>query len=81
MTGAGKTWPWPNIAGIFLESMTPSFKGKGDAMPPGDLYGTRTKYIHSVGVVAQCEFVPKSSGYTGMFKKADHGYIRLSSAA
>ena len=61
--------------------MGPSFTGKGDAMPPGDLYGTRTKYIHSVGVVAKCEWVPNGSAFTGMFAHADHGFIRLSSAA
>ena len=62
--------------------MTPSFKGKGDAMPPGDLWGTRTKYIHHVGCAAKVQFRPNgSSPYTGMFAAAEYGYIRLSSAA
>ena len=40
-------------SGIMAERMDPTFTQKGDAMPPGDIYGTRTKYIHSVGVVGK----------------------------
>jgi len=54
---------------------------KGDAMPPGDLYGIRTKYIHSVGTHGKVSWVPNGSKFSGMFDQADHGYIRLSSAA
>ena len=63
-----------------MEDLTKTFTGKGDAMPPGDLYGTRTKYIHSVGAVGKVEFVPNPSNFTGMFSKADFGLVRLSSA-
>ena len=70
------------LPGLFLESMEPSFSGKGDAMPAGAIYGTRTKYIHSVGAVGKVRFVAESSSpYTGIFKGADLGLIRLSSAA
>lgn len=50
-------------------------------MPSGSLYGVRSKYIHSVGNVAQAKFV--SSGnhpFTGIFKGADNALIRLSLA-
>lgn len=46
-----ETGTFPNPAGIFLENIEPTMTAKGDAMPPGDLYGTRVKYIHSVGAV------------------------------
>jgi hypothetical protein len=61
--------------------MEPTFSSKGDAMPAGVHFGTRTKYIHSVGAVAKVKFVPASSTpYTGIFKGAAYGLIRLSSA-
>ena len=61
--------------------MEPTFSTPGDAMESG-WTGTRTKFIHSVGATAACKFVPKgNSGYTGIFAGANHGYIRLSSAA
>lgn len=70
------------LAGIFLESMNPTFETVGDAMGDGMIYGVRTKYIHSVGVTGKVKFVPKEgNSYTGMFKGANHGLIRLSSAA
>lgn len=61
--------------------MKPTLEQKGDAMPPGKLWGTRTKYIHSVGVVGKVSF--KSTGdhpYSGVFKGADQGLVRFSSA-
>ena len=71
------------LPGIFLESMAPTFTTKGDEMPK-ELFGlkTRTKYIHSVGTVGKVKFV--SSGnhpFTGVWEGAQHGLIRLSSAA
>ena len=45
------------LPGIFVESMEPTFSAPGDAMPPGVIYGTRTKYIHSVGAVGKVKFV------------------------
>jgi len=61
--------------------MNPSFDARGDAMPPGVLYGYRTKFIHAVGAVGKVEFVPSGSKFSGMFAKADYGLVRLSSAA
>lgn len=62
--------------------MNPTFETKGDAMGDGVIYGTRTKYIHSVGVTGKVKFVSNgNSQYTGIFKGAEHGLIRLSSAA
>ena len=61
--------------------MPPTFNGKGDAMPPGELYGYRTKLVHAVGAVGKAEFVPSGSNFSGMFSKADYGLVRLSSAA
>jgi len=63
--------------------MEPTFHTKGDTMA-SELLGlsTRKKYIHSVGATGKVRFV--SSGnhpYTGIFEGANHGIIRLSSAA
>jgi len=70
------------LAGIFVESMNPTFETKGDALGEGIIYGTRTKYIHSVGVVGKVRFASAGGHpYTGIFKGADQGLIRLSSAA
>lgn len=69
------------LPGIFVERMDPTFSGKGDTMP-SDLLGTRVKYIHSVAAHGKVKFVStKNHPYTGIFKGADHGIIRLSSAA
>lgn len=74
--------PPGNIAGAFVESMKPTMEAAGDAMPNGALYGTRTKYIHAVGVVGKVKFVSdRNNAYTGIFKGAESGLIRLSSAA
>lgn len=65
---------------IMAESLDPTFSTKGDAMPSGAL-GTRGKYIHTVGAVGKVNFVPAGgSPYTGLFKGASNGLIRLSSA-
>lgn len=60
--------------------MDPSFWTSGDAMK--ETKGVdRVKYIHSVGNVGKVHF--KSNGkhpYTGIFKGADTGLVRLSSA-
>jgi len=71
------------LPGIFLEAMDPTFTTPGDQMPT-EFFGlrTRTKYIHSVGVVGKVKFV--SSGthpFTGVWEGAQHGLVRLSSAA
>ena len=37
-------------------------------MPPGQLYGTRRKYIHSVGVVGKVKFNShQGHDFTGIF--------------
>ena len=71
------------LPGLFVEAMDPTFTTPGDQMPT-ELFGlrTRTKYIHSVGVVGKVKFV--SSGahpFTGVWEGAQHGLVRLSSAA
>jgi len=81
ISSSSSPWSFPALAGIFLEGMEATFSGKGDAMPPGELYGTRTKYIHAVGAVGKVVFVPSGSTFSGMFSKADFGLVRLSSAA
>jgi hypothetical protein len=71
------------IAGIFVESMAPTFTTKGDQMPT-ELFGlkSRTKYIHSVGVVGKVKFVSNGNHpFTGVWEGAQNGLVRLSSAA
>jgi hypothetical protein len=48
-----------------------------DSIPTGHI-----KYIHTEGAVAQIAFVPAATTnpFTGVFKGADHGIIRLSMA-
>ena len=68
--------------------MAPTFDTVADAMPDtwggfksGMFHSTRTKYIHSVGVVSKCKFVSTGEHqYTGIFEGADFGFCRLSSA-
>lgn len=51
-------------------------------MPPGSLYGTRSKYIHTEGVVASVKLTNSGNHpFTGIFKGADSGVIRMSFAA
>jgi hypothetical protein len=82
---AGQSGSFPNplsLAGIFTESMKPTMEAPGDAMPNGALWGTRSKLIHSVGTVGKVKFVSDNNNdYTGIFKGANYGLIRLSSAA
>jgi hypothetical protein len=81
-TGSVKWMSTPQVAAIFTESMVPSFSTPGDEMPKGQLYGTRSKYIHTVGSVGKVKLVSTGNHpYTGIFKGADHGYARLSLAA
>lgn len=80
----GKTSSFPGaleFAGAFTESMAPSFETKGDAMETG-FFGTRRKYIHSVGSVAKIHFRPTvgAKKYTGIFKGAKYGIVRFSTA-
>ena len=76
------SFPGIKLPGIFVESMEPTFTGKGDAMPLGRVYGERAKYIHSVGTTGKVKFVPApGSQYSGIFKGANYGLARFSSAA
>jgi hypothetical protein len=59
--------------------MEPTFETKGDVLPNGIL-GTREKYIHSVGSVGKVRLEVKNPQFSGIFKGADYGIIRLSSA-
>lgn len=81
-TSSGKFPSNFELPQLFVESMEPTFTGKGDSMPNGMLYGERTKYIHSVGTVGKVKFVPVSGQpYSGIFKGANYGLVRFSSAA
>lgn len=66
----------PTESGIMLEPMDCTFSTKGDTMPFG-----RYKFIHNVGTVAKVEFVPVANQYSGIFKGAQKGLVRFSSAA
>jgi len=70
-----------NPAPMFLESMDPVFKAKGDIMPKA-LIGSRKKFIHQVGTVGKVKFVSNGNHkFTGILKGADQGIVRFSSAA
>jgi len=64
------------LTGIMGESVMVSFDASADVFPE-----KRAKYIHSVGVTGGISF--ESTGdhpYSGLFKGAEHGIIRMSSA-
>jgi hypothetical protein len=62
--------------------MNPVFDAQGDAMPAGTFYGYRTKFIHAVGVVGKVKLVSTGQhDFTGIFKGANYGLVRFSSAA
>jgi len=70
------------MAGIFTESMDPTMHAVGDQMPPGTLYGTRSKLIHTEGVIATVKLTDSGKHpFTGLFKGADTGVVRMSVAA
>jgi len=70
------------LAGIFVEAMEPSFSTKGDAMEPGFFGSHRTKYIHSVAGHGKVSLnATAGHPFTGIFKGANLGIVRLSSAA
>jgi len=70
------------LAGIFTESMEPTLNQVGDQMPPGALYGTRSKLIHTQGAVASVKLTNSGEHpFTGVFESADTGIVRLSVAA
>ena len=79
--GTEGSWPGIKLAGIFIESMDPTFKQAGDVFTEG-IFGHRTKYIHSVGVTSKVKFeVIAGTKFTGIFAGGcTNGLIRLSSA-
>jgi hypothetical protein len=53
----------------------------GDQMPPGTVYGTRSKLIHTEGVIATVKLTDSGEHpFTGIFKNGDHGVVRMSCA-
>lgn len=75
-----KSGSW-HLAGALMVDENVVFDTAGDEMPCG-WTGCRNKTIHAKGVVGK--IIWKSSGnhpYTGMFRGADAGYVRLSVAA
>ena len=75
------SWPGLKLAGIFVESMNPTFDAPGDELPSQGLWGTRSKYIHTVGATGVVKFnLDPSNPFSGMFKQADEGIIRFSAA-
>lgn len=64
------------VAKIFFEDVSVTFKEMGDLMPSG-----RKKLIHTVGNIAKAEFVAeKDTIYTGIFKGSKNMYLRYSLA-
>ena len=71
---------WQNAPGVLTESMAPTFTTPGDEMPC-DASGCRTKDIHSVGTIASVKLVSNGDHpFTGIFKGADYGIVRHSTA-
>jgi len=62
--------------------MDSSFYTKGDTMPKEGLFGSyRTKYIHCVARHGLVSLDTVANPFTGIFKGASQGIVRLSSAA
>lgn len=80
--------PWFNMTdmtGLFLESMCPVIRLRSDQMPWESSIilggGWRQKFIHTVGVVGQVEWINRGGhSYTGVFEGAKNAIIRLSFA-
>lgn len=79
ITAETTSHPWPSLLAlghIYIESMSPTVEHVSDTFPSG-----RSKLIHSVGAIAQCKFEYNGNGnYTGLFRQADFGLCRYSSA-
>ena len=59
------------LAGIFLESMEPTFTTKGDSMPKEGLFGSyRYKYIHCVARHGLVSLDTVPNPFTGIFQGA-----------
>jgi len=75
-----KSGSW-HFASTLLVGQNEVFDTKGDEFDCG-WTGCRNKTIHSVGNVAKIEWVNYGGhNYTGIFRGADTGYVRMSSAA
>ena len=62
------------LTSLFTQDMNLSFDHLGDTMPTG-----RAKVTHPIGVTFKVAFRPESdSPYTGIFKGAQHGIMRIS---
>ena len=70
---------WANQPGVLIEPMAPTFDTSGDDFQcTSD--GCRTKDIHSIGVVSKVKLETVESPFSGIFKGADYGLIRHSTA-
>jgi len=74
-------WPGLELGEIFFETMCITMEQSGDELPIAWTGNYRQKYIHSVGTVGKVEFVAKENAYTGIFKGAQYGIVRISFAA
>ena len=67
----------PEFQGFFEQDMNLSFDTVSDTMPVG-----RIKRTHPVGTTTLIEFIPAyDTPYTGMFRGAKHGIMRISEFA
>lgn len=76
-------WYNPLLVGSTLATMNKSLtlEWPGDTMPPGNIYGTRDKVIHSVGSMGQVSWVDTGNHpYTGLFKGSKQCFARMSLA-
>jgi len=84
-TSAGQPSRLQGTVGLLTERMCPTLRTAGDSLPmqgPRWWRRRRTKPIHSVGSVARVEW--RSAGghsFTGLFRGASHGLLRMSLAA
>jgi hypothetical protein len=86
---ARSTGSWPStlsLLQLFIESMDTTFDTVADDLPMQGLGGLwhRTKLIHSVGAIAKVRWESNDNstalGYTGIFKGAENGFVRMSAA-
>jgi hypothetical protein len=85
ITANSESAPWPTQlqdAEILLESMDPTFDYPADQFPYQGLFNltVRQKLIHSVGAIAQAQFVAVPNNYTGLFQGSPNNLLRLSTA-